>query len=168
MSRKNNNGEGLLFLGFLFIVAVIFFIVTWIVQNWIVVVSLIVIIAGVYFFINYQNEKHDREQKIRLNAIREKLAAENEKRKKEENIRLKEEMEKFEAEQKDTGLIKFSDRNNNIKWGTCEEIEKWKKEDEESEIKELLINRIVQSIQKYQPMKKWYNEDSYHKELLGY
>jgi len=161
---------------------IVIVIVLWIIENWIIVLSGIIIIGaiiGVYYFIKFQKEKQRKEEKNKLNterrrlwdqetAEREKFEAEQKRLREQEQITLTAEREKFEVEQKEKGLIKFLDRDNNEKWGTPEEIEKWKKDDEESKIKDLLINRIVQSIKKFQPARKWPDEDSYHKELLGY
>jgi hypothetical protein len=139
---------------------IVIVIVLWIIENWIIVLSGIIIIGaiiGVYYFIKFHKEKQRKEEKNKLNTERRRLWEQE-----------TAEREKFEAEQKEKGLINFLDRDNNEKWGTPEEIEKWKKDDEEAKIKDLLINRIVQSIKKFQPARKWLDEDSYHKELLGY
>ena len=149
---------------FVILIIIAIFIVMWIIENWIIVLLGIITIGaifGVYYFIKFQKEKQEKEEKNKLSAERRGLSEQ-------EQFKLTAEREKFEAEQKEKGLIKFLDRDNNEKWGTPEEIEKWKKDDEESKIKDLLINRIVQSIQKFQPARKWPDEDSYHKELLGY
>ena len=164
MSRKTDQEASFIIFLLLIIGVILYFIVTWIIQNWILVFSGIIIIGaiiGVYYFIKFQKEKQEKEEKNKISVERRGLWEQ-------EQIKLTAEREKFEAEQKEKGLIKFLDRDNNEKWGTPEEIEKWKKDDEESKIKDLLINRIVQSIQKFQPARKWPDEDSYHKELLGY
>jgi c-di-AMP phosphodiesterase-like protein len=159
MPRKNDPIGPIFAFIFVILIIIAIFIVMWI-----IVLSGIIIIGaiiGVYYFLKFQKEKQEKEEKNKLSAERRGLWEQ-------EQFKLTAEREKFEAEQKEKGLIKFLDRDNNEKWGTPEEIEKWKKDDEESKIKDLLINRIVQSIQKFQPARKWPDEDSYHKELLGY
>ena len=164
MTRKNDPIASIFAIFFVILIIIAIFIVMWIIENWIIVLLGIITIGaifGVYYFIKFQKEKQEKEEKNKISVERRGLWEQ-------EQIKLTAEREKFEAEQKEKGLIKFLDRDNNEKWGTPEEIEKWKKDDEESKIKDLLINRIVQSIQKFQPARKWPDEDSYHKELLGY
>ena len=182
MSRKTDQEASFIVFLLLVIVVIIFAVISllnyivnwtvnWIGQNWIIAglgIIAIGIIAGVLFLIKSQVEKRKIEEKNRLAEERERVLKEKEKLEEEEKNRLAEEREKFESEQKEKGLIKFLDADNNEKWGTSEEIEKWIKDDEEAKIKNLLINRIVQSIKNFQPTRKWPDEDSYHKELLGY
>lgn len=78
------------------------------------------------------------------------------------------EKQAFEEEQKAKGLVKFVDRFGNEKWGKPNEVERWKKEDEEAKIKESLFNQVVESIKKFQPSRKYGNEFGYHTELQGW
>jgi hypothetical protein len=75
---------------------------------------------------------------------------------------------KFEVEQLSKGLVKFVDRKGNIRWGTPQEVEKWKKEDEELKTKENLFYRVVEAIKKFEPSRKYKYEFGYHTELQGY
>lgn len=78
------------------------------------------------------------------------------------------EREMFEAEQRSRGLVKFVNRFENEIWGTPEEIEKQEKEDNEAKIKEAVQYRIIESIKKFTPSRKYGNEFGYHTELQGW
>jgi len=54
------------------------------------------------------------------------------------------EEEQFEKEQAAKGLVKFTDKNGNIRWGTPEEVSQWKLE--ESTTREVLIQREIVKI----------------------
>ena len=74
----------------------------------------------------------------------------------------------FEREQIARGLIKFVDRQGNVKWGTPEEVKKWKEEDEKLKEKEEFFYKVVEVIKKFEPSRKYRNEFGYHTELQGY
>jgi hypothetical protein len=106
MCRKTDQEASFIIFLLLIIGVIIYFIVTWIIQNWILVFSGIIIIGaiiGVYYFIKFQKEKQEKEEKNKLSAERTRLWEE-------EQIKLTAEREKFEVEQKEKGLIKFLDR----------------------------------------------------------
>lgn len=84
------------------------------------------------------------------------------KKKKEEEKRV------FEEGQIAKGLVKFVDRFGNEKWGKAKEVEVWRKEDEEAKIKESLFHRIIESVKKFEPSKKYGHEFGYHTELQGW
>ncbi len=74
----------------------------------------------------------------------------------------------FEEEQKAKGLVKFVDRFGNERWGKPDEVEKWRKEDEEAREKERLINQVVEAIEEFKPARRYKNEFPYQVELVGY
>lgn len=82
--------------------------------------------------------------------------------------RKKKEKESFEKEQINLGLIKFVDRFTNERWGKPDEVQKWTEEDEEAREKEKLINRIIDEINNFHPIRAHHNEFSYQLELFGY
>jgi hypothetical protein len=98
----------------------------------------------------------------------------------------------FEEEQKKKGLVKFKGKSKKEQWGTPEQVEIWKKEEElereqlrklkeekrERELREKeiqrkireeeersLFHRIIQSIKDFEPLGKYDNEITYHIEL---
>jgi hypothetical protein len=42
------------------------------------------------------------------------------------------------------------------------------RKEKEIQLKQSLIFKVIESIENFKPAKKWHNEDSYHKELLGW
>ncbi len=78
------------------------------------------------------------------------------------------EKEQFEEQQNEKGLVKFVDRFKSEKWGTLQQVETWEKEDREAELKESLFYRVVESIEEFQPKRRYKNEFGYHNELLGW
>jgi hypothetical protein len=177
MSRKTDPVASIFAIFFVILMIIVIVIVLWIIENWIIVLSGIIIIGailGVYYLLKFQKEKQDSEEKIKISVERRRLWDDPEQNKLAGEQNEKELIEFFDRsnfqdpEQKEEELISFSDRYNVPTLGTLEEIEKLKKGDDEDKIKDILINRIVQSIQKFQPARKWPDEDSYHKELLGY
>ena len=78
------------------------------------------------------------------------------------------ERRKYVEEQTAKGLVKFSDRFGNEKWGLLEEIEEWKRRDEEEKMKESLLHRVSESIEKFEPSRRYGNEFGYHTELQGW
>jgi len=83
-------------------------------------------------------------------------------------IKRNKEKKLFEKGQIEKGLIRFFDRFNNERWGKPEEVKKWTKEDEEAREKERLINRIIDEIRDFKPVREHHNEFSYQLELTGY
>jgi hypothetical protein len=75
---------------------------------------------------------------------------------------------KYVEEQTAKGLVNFSDRFGKVKWGSLEEIEEWKRRDEEEEMKESLLYRVFNSIEDFKPSRKYKNEFGYHTELQGW
>jgi uncharacterized membrane protein (DUF485 family) len=102
--------------------------IAWIQENWISVSisTFIILIVIILFLIKMWEDKKRREAEKRA----------------------------FEEEQKRKGLVKFVDRHGNEKWGTLEEVERWKKEDEEAREKESLFYRIVEEIKEFTPARE--------------
>ena len=75
---------------------------------------------------------------------------------------------KYVEEQTAKGLVKFSDRFGKEKWGSLEEIEKWKRRDEEEKMKETLLYKVFESIEDFKPSRRYKNEFGYHTELQGW
>jgi flagellar biosynthesis GTPase FlhF len=118
-----------------------------------------------------------------------------ERKQREEERRIKEAQKKaFEEEQTKKGLVKFTYVSGEEKWGTPREVEKWEieeeeelerqrklKEKQEKELrefqeeqerrerirreKESLFNRVVESINKFEPFRKYKNEFPYQVDL---
>jgi len=78
------------------------------------------------------------------------------------------EKRKYVEEQIAKGLAIFSDRFGNEKWGSLEEIEEWKRRDEEEKMKESLLYRVSESIENFKPSSRYRNEFGYHTELQGW
>lgn len=116
--------------------------IEWVIQNVVTIVIICAIIIGILIigFIFYWKYKKEKEA----------------------------EKQAFEEEQKAKGLIKFIDRFGSEKWGKPNDVERWKKEDEEARIKESLFNQVVESIKNFQPSRKYKNEFGYHIELQGW
>ena len=53
--------------------------------------------------------------------------------------------ERFEEEQRAKGLVKYVDKNGNVKWGTPEQIIAWEREDKAQ--REVIIQREIVKIQ---------------------
>jgi uncharacterized membrane protein (DUF485 family) len=102
--------------------------IAWIQENWIPISisTFIIVLVIVSFLIKIWKDKKRREAEKRA----------------------------FEEEQKRKGLVKFVDRHGNEKWGTPEEVERWKKEDEEAREKESLFYRIVEEIKEFTPARE--------------
>ncbi|MEM7821437.1 MAG: FeoB-associated Cys-rich membrane protein [Candidatus Aenigmatarchaeota archaeon] len=102
--------------------------VNWVQQNWISIsiVGLIIIFIWAFILARMWKQKKIREAKKRA----------------------------FEQEQISKGLVKFVDRHGNEKWGKPEEVERWKKEDEEAKEKESLFYRVVKEIEEFTPAKE--------------
>ena len=82
---------------------------------------------------------------------------------------------KYEDEQIAKGLLKFIDRFGYEKWGTSDEIDGWKRyddeckrRDEEEKMKQTLLYNVVECINKFTPSRKYRNEFGYHTELQGW
>jgi|GEM_PF-3363090 len=177
---KKNDSAGLLILAICIILGLLYYVALWILANWIVVLFFLIIIGIIYLIYQWQKDiqsqkdqqkqKHDqieREKKERSDRIeRERLTQEFEKRQKEkqkhDQIEHERLIQEFEERQAAKGLLKFTDRFGTTKWGTPQDLEIWKQEEN------LLINRIVNGIEKFKPTRKWEYEEGYHKELLGY
>lgn len=78
------------------------------------------------------------------------------------------EKRKYIEEQTAKGLFNFSDRFGKEKWGSLEEIEEWKRHDEEEKMKESLLYRVFESIEDFKPSRRYRNEFGYHTELQGW
>lgn len=85
-----------------------------------------------------------------------------------EKERKEREKREHEEEQMAKGLVKFTDRFGKEKWGTPEEVEDWKRRDEEEKIMASLLYNVVESIKKFKPSRKYRNEFGYHTELQGW
>ncbi len=162
------------------ILGLILYIVEWTIANWIPALFILIIIGIIYLIYRWQKDiqsqkdqqrqKFDRiereKKEIQDRIEREKLLKEFEERRKEKEIQDRIEREKllkeFEERQTKLGLFKYTDRYGKTKWGTLQELEIWNQEEN------LLINRIVNAIEKFKPTRNWEYEDGYHKELLGY
>src|SRR5208283_1919923 len=145
------------------------YVALWILANWIVVLFFLIIIGIIYLIYQWQKDIQSQkdQQKQRSDRIeRERLTQEFEKRQKEkqkhDQIEHERLIQEFEERQAAKGLLKFTDRFGTTKWGTPQDLEIWKQEEN------LLINRIVNGIEKFKPTRKWEYEEGYHKELLGY
>ena len=75
-----------------------------------------------------------------------------------EKEKRKAEKEAFYKSQKEKGLELFVDRYGNERWGTPREIAIWKKEDEVARQKEISFYKVVDSIKKFQPSRRYKNE----------
>jgi len=72
----------------------------------------------------------------------------------------------FEKSQKEKGLVKFIDRNKNLKWVKLKDLEKLKKIDKEEAEKEKLFNRIVDEIEEFEPARRELRDEyAYHLSL---
>ena len=78
------------------------------------------------------------------------------------------ERRKYVEEQTAKGLVKFSDRFGKERWGSLEEIEEWKRRDEDEKMKESLLYRVSESIENFKPSRRYRNEFGYHTELQGW
>jgi hypothetical protein len=83
-------------------------------------------------------------------------------------IKKRKEKEIFDKEQIDKGLIKFVDRFRNERWGKPNEVQRWTKEDEEAKENEKKINRVIEEIDNFEPLRKYKNEYPYQIELAGF
>jgi len=83
-------------------------------------------------------------------------------------IKKKKEKAEFEKAQIEKGLIKFVDRFGTERWGKPDEVKRWTKENKEAEEKEKLINKVVDEIERFKPLRKYKNEFPYQIELVGY
>lgn len=123
-------------------------------QNWLYVVIVIIVIVGVivYIYFNLREREKIREAERRI------LEQEQ------TNKRMI-----FEQEQTNKGLVKFVDRHGYEKWGKPEEIEQWRREDEEAKVKESLFNRVVKEIEEFRPAREELrNEYAYHLSLFSW
>ena len=128
------------------IVTVIYFIHQWITANWntIILIIEIIIAIGIFSVILYIIYYFKREVKRKEQEEAEKIR----------NVEIQQENE-----------IK------RIEWEKAEGIRKIAYEEtlrKEMELKATLFYRVIETIEKFQPTKKWGNEDSYHKELQGF
>ncbi|MGA2919123.1 hypothetical protein [Methanoregula sp.] len=185
MAKKTDEGS-LLILAIVIIIGIIYYIILWILANWIPILIVLILIGSIYFIFQWLIERQKKiedkkrvefeakqrkqeeierieyEKKERDLRIKRKEIEENERNERERNIR------DFEEQQTKLGLFKFVNRFNQTSWGSLQEVEIWKKEDDAEKIKDLLITKIVDAIKNFKPIRKWENEDGYHKELLGY
>ncbi|MGD0535422.1 MAG: hypothetical protein ABR999_08290 [Methanoregula sp.] len=161
---KKDGVESLLIVAILIIIAIIYYVILWIIANWIPILIILIIIGIAYGIIEWQkdNQFQKEQQKKKYEQI------EREKRETAKRIELEKQMREFEKQQNNLGLIKYTDRFGKILWGTPAELELWKQKEDEEKIKDLLINKIVNAIEKFCPTRNWEYEDGYHKELLGY
>lgn len=159
----------------IFIILVISLIILWILSNLIPILILLIIIGSLILIYKW----HDSQKKKKQDALNAACIKERDAKQAEFEAQLKEKVEnerieretnirEFEELQTKLGLFKFIDRFEQIKWGSAQEIELWKTEDEAEKLKDLLITKIVDTIIRFKPIRKWENEDGYHKELLGY
>lgn len=74
----------------------------------------------------------------------------------------------YEEEQKAKGFVKFVDRFGYERWGEPNEVEEWKKEDEEAKEKEKLVNQIVGEIGDFKQSQNYRDEFPYQIELVGF
>jgi hypothetical protein len=143
-----------MFIGiFSIIILVISLIIQWILSNVIPILILLIIIGSLILIYKWNDSQKKKKQDALNSAYI-----------KEQNAKQSE----FEELQTKLGLFKFIDRFEQIKWGSVQEIELWKTEDEAEKLKDALITKIVDTIIRFKPIRKWENEDGYHKELLGY
>jgi len=174
MAKKTDEGS-LILIAIVVIIAIIYYVILWILANWIPILIVVILIGSIYLIIQWQIDQTKKKQEA-LNIVRKKEQAEKraefeaKQRKDEEDKRIEfeKQIREFEKQQIKLGLLKFVDRFGGTKWGFPHEIELWKKEDDAEKIKDLLITKIVDTINCFKPIKIWENEDGYHKELLGY
>lgn len=141
-SQRNEEGNPI-FILFVLILGACYFVYRWIVANWstlVFVSEMIIAIAAIciIFYAVYYFYKADKIKEER----------ETERLKAEEN----ENVQKSEYENPENII------QNEQEGPTRKEIE----------VKPALHYQIIESIDKFQPTRKWGNEDSYHKELLGW
>lgn len=75
---------------------------------------------------------------------------------------------RFEAEQRAKGLRSFRLPNGVVKWGLPEEVEAWHAEQAEAAARQRFENRLVASLERYEPSIGHDSELPYHMELLGW
>lgn len=117
--------------------------IRWVQQNWlyISIVTLVVFFIVVFILAIVWKQRQKREAELRA----------------------------FEQEQISKGLMKFVDRHGEGKWGKPEEVEQWRREDEEAREKESLFYRVSKEIEEFTPAKKELRyEYSYQLNLHGW
>jgi hypothetical protein len=81
------------------------------------------------------------------------------------SIKLSKEKRRLEKEEISKGNIKFTDRFGTERWGKPEEVKKWTIEDEIGKEKEKLINRIIEEIKIFSPIRQYHSEFPYQIDL---
>ena len=150
------------------IVTVIYFIHQWITANWntIILIIEIIIAIGIFSVILYIIYYFKREVKRKEQEEAEKIR----------NVEIQQEneikrIEWEKAERIRNVEIQQENEIKRIEWEKAEGIRKIAYEEtlrKEMELKATLFYRVIETIEKFQPTKKWGNEDSYHKELQGF
>lgn len=74
----------------------------------------------------------------------------------------------YENEQNDRGLYKYEAINGETRWGSQENISKWKRNDDECLKENSFINGLIREIEGFQPTRKYPDEYSYQIELQGW
>jgi len=128
-------------------------IINWINQNTVIII-IVILFAIILLAIWIRKRQHEKKQR--------------DFKKQHEEEQKHFERRKYVEEQTSKGLSKFSDRFGNEKWGSLEDIEEWKRRDEEEKMKESLLYKVSESIENFKPSRRYKNEFGYHTELQGW
>jgi DNA-directed RNA polymerase subunit M/transcription elongation factor TFIIS len=127
--------------------------------------------CGGRFILKEKRKKEEEQYKKMIEEMRKRDKERDERKRKriEEQEREEQRIMAFEEKQRRKGLIKFVDKFGEGKWGMQEDVEKWKREDEEKREKEKLINRVIAEIKDFKPARKQLElEYNYQLNLHGY
>ncbi len=121
------------------------------------VVIIVIIGVAIYIFFYLKNYSNRCKAQEEIDILRQKG---NERRKTLENLKWWEFNDYILADQR-LGAMTDDEFKGLI-------LELNQKKELEEQYRQTLISRVIDSIENFSPTKKWGNEDSYHKELLGW